>query len=266
MQRGADTADRLEGKVVIITGASSGLGPVMAKLFVEHGARVMLAARREELVREVAADCGSSAVAMRADVTDEEDVVAMVARTIDAFGQVDVLCNNAATPGQDLPVWEQTLENWNATFAVDITAAMLCTREVLKQSMLERGSGVIINFSSTAGLRGQKRKSHYVTAKASLRAFTKAVALEVGPKGIRCNCLVPGGIETELWTNWVRRTAAEGQVDYETRRAELLSSVALRDISKPSDIANAALFLASDESRMMTGQSVVVDVGGYMLG
>jgi 3-oxoacyl-[acyl-carrier protein] reductase len=260
------TSGRLAGKVAIITGASTGLGPVMAKLFVEHGARAMLTARREELVQEAAADCGAQAIAMKADVTNEEDVVAMVERTIETFGQVDVLCNNAATPGQDLFVWEQTLDNWNATLAVDITAAMLCTREVLKQSMLERRSGTIINFSSTAGLRGQVRKSHYVTAKASLRAFTKAVALEVGPQGIRCNCLVPGGIETELWENWVRRTAAEGQVDYETRRSELLAGVALRDISKPLDLANAALFLASDESRMMTGQSIVVDAGGYMLG
>jgi NAD(P)-dependent dehydrogenase (short-subunit alcohol dehydrogenase family) len=260
------TTDRLEGRVALITGASSGLGPVMAKLFVQHGAQVMLAARREDLVQAAAADCGSSAESMKADVTKEEDVVAMVQRTVEAFGQIDVLCNNAATPGQDLFVWEQTLENWNATLAVDITAAMLCTREVLKQSMLERGSGSIINFSSTAGLRGQRRKSHYVTAKASLRAFTKAVALEVGPKGIRCNCLVPGGIETELWEKWVRRTAGENQVDYETRRSELLSGVALGDISKPTDVANAALFLACDESRMMTGQSLVVDAGGYMLG
>src|ERR1700727_1552207 len=101
---------RLAGKVALITGASSGLGPVMAKLFVEHGARVMLSARREDLVEQVAADCGPNAAAMRADVTDEEDVVAMVERTIETFGQVDVLCNNAATPGKDLFVWEQTLD------------------------------------------------------------------------------------------------------------------------------------------------------------
>jgi 3-oxoacyl-[acyl-carrier protein] reductase len=266
VHEGATTSGRLAGKVAIITGASSGLGPVMAELFVAQGARVMLAARREDLVQEAAAACGPSAVSMRADVTDEDDVVALVAQTVEMFGQVDVLCNNAATPGQDLFVWEQTLENWNATLAVDITAAMLCSREVLRQSMLERGSGAIINFSSTAGLRGQLRKSHYVTAKASLRAFTKAVALEVGPQGIRCNCLVPGGIETELWDNWVRRTAAENGVDYETQRSEVLAGVALRDISKPIDVANAALFLASDESRTMTGQSIVVDAGGYMLG
>jgi NAD(P)-dependent dehydrogenase (short-subunit alcohol dehydrogenase family) len=257
---------RLAGKVAVITGAGTGLGPVMAKLFVEQGARVVLAARREHLVEQAAAACGPNALALRADVTDEDDVVAMVTRAVEEFGHVDVLCNNAAVPGQDLYVWEQTLDNWNATFAVDITAAMLCTREVLQQSMLERRSGVILNFSSSAGLRGQPRKTHYVTAKASLRAFTKAVALETGPHGIRCNCLVPGGIETELWENWARRTAAEQGVDYATRRAELLAGTALRDISKPIDIANAALFLASDESRTITGQSIVVDAGGYMLG
>ena len=129
---------------------------------------------------------------MRADVTNEDDVAAMVARAVTEFGHVDIMCNNAAVPGQDRWIWEQTLENWNATIAIDITAAMLCTREVLRQSMLEHRSGVILNFSSTAGYAGMVRKSHYVTAKASLRAFTKAVALEVGEYGIRCNCIVPG--------------------------------------------------------------------------
>ena len=141
---------------------------------------------------------------MRADVTNEDDVIAMVARAVEAFGHVDIMCNNAAAPGTDRYIWEQTLENWNATIAIDVTSAMLCTREVLKQSMLERRSGVILNFSSTVALAGMLRKTHYVTAKASLRAFTKTVALEVGPYGIRCNCIIPGGIDTELWQNWVR--------------------------------------------------------------
>lgn len=257
---------RLAGKVAIITGAGTGLGPVMAKLFVDEGASVLLAARRLELVEEAAAACGAGAVAMRADVTSEDDVAAMVARAVETFGHVDVMCNNAAAPGKDLYVWEQTLDNWNDTIAVDVTAAMLCSREVLRQSMLERRSGVIINFSSTAGLGGMARKTHYTTAKASLRALTKSVALEVGPYGIRCNCIVPGGIETDLWKNWVTRTASELGVDFETQRDKLLSGVALRDISTPQDVANLALFLASDESRTITGQSVVVDAGGYMLG
>jgi 3-oxoacyl-[acyl-carrier protein] reductase len=257
---------RLAGKVAIITGASTGVGPVMAKLFVDEGAKVLLSARREELVREAAAACGDDAIAMRVDVTNESEVIAMVARAVSEFGQVDIMCNNAAAPGTDLWIWEQTVENWNATIAIDTTAAMLCTREVLKQSMLERRTGAIVNFSSTAGFQGLPRKSHYVTAKAGLRAFTKAVAGEVGSYGIRCNCLVPGGIDTDLFKNWVRRTADEQGVDYDVQRATLLSGVALKDISTPRDIANAALFLASDDSRTVTGQSFVVDAGGYFLG
>ncbi len=257
---------RLDGKVAIITGASTGLGPVMAKRFVDEGARVLLAARREELVREAARACGDTAIAMRVDVTDEDEVIAMVARAVEEFGQVDVLCNNAAAPGTDLFIWEQTLDNWNATIAIDVTAAMLCSREVLKQSMLERRSGVILNFSSTAGFNGIVRKSHYVTAKASLRAFTKTVALEVGRHGIRCNCIVPGGIDTELWRNWMRRTADERGVDPEEHRARMLAGVPLQEISSTDDVANVALFLASDEARTITGQSVVVDAGSYMLG
>jgi 3-oxoacyl-[acyl-carrier protein] reductase len=257
---------RLQGKVAIITGASTGLGPILGAVFVREGARVLLAARREELVREAAQAAGPGAVAMRADVTNEDDVAAMVARAVAEFGQVDILCNNAAAPGQDRWIWEQTLDNWNSTIAIDVTAAMLCTREVLNQSMLQRRCGVILNFSSTAGYHGIVRKTHYVTAKASLRAFTKTVALEVGPHGIRCNCIVPGAIDTDLYRNWLQRTAAEQGVDVETVRAKSLKDVALRDISSPGDVANLALFLASDESRTITGQSIPVDAGGYMQG
>jgi NAD(P)-dependent dehydrogenase (short-subunit alcohol dehydrogenase family) len=257
---------RLSGKVAIITGASTGCGPVMAELFVREGARVLLSARREELVQEAAKKAGGGAIAMRADVTSEDDVRAMVDRCMSEFGQVDILLNNAAAPGTDKYVWEQTLENWNATIAIDVTAAMLCTREVLNRSMLERGSGSIVNFSSTAGWNGIPRKTHYVTAKAALRAFTKTVALEVGPKGIRCTCLVPGGIETDLWVKWGERMAGEQGISFEEWKAKQLSGVALRTISTPHDIANLALFLASDESRTITGQSINCDAGGVMVG
>jgi 3-oxoacyl-[acyl-carrier protein] reductase len=256
----------LEGKVAIITGASTGLGPVMAKMFADEGASVVLAARREELVLEAAAAAGERAIGLKVDVTQEDEVIAMVARAVEEFGQVDIMCNNAAAPGTDTWIWEQTLENWNATIAIDVTAAMLCSREVLRQSMMERRSGVILNFSSTAGFSGLPRKSHYVTAKASLRAFTKAVALEVGPYGIRCNCVVPGSIDTELWQNWVKRTAAEQGIDPDEHRASMLRGVALRDISSTTDVANLALFLASDNARTITGQSIPVDAGGFMQG
>jgi 3-oxoacyl-[acyl-carrier protein] reductase len=257
---------RLAGKVAIITGASTGVAPVMAKLFVQEGARVLLAARREELVLAVAAQAGPGAVGMRADVTVEDDVRAMVDRAISEFDQVDILLNNAAAPGVDKFIWEQTLENWNATIAIDLTAAMLCTREVLNRSMMERKKGSIINFSSTAAWVGIPRKTHYVSAKAALRAFTKTVALEVGPHGIRCNCLVPGSIDTELWRNYAKRMAAQEGTDYEAWRAKRFKEMPLRTISTAADIAMLALFLASDESRTITGQSINCDAGAVMIG
>lgn len=259
-------AGRLEGKVAIITGASTGCGPVMAKLFVEQGAKVLLSARREELVLEAAEQAGSGAIGMRCDVTSEDDIRSMVDRAMEEFGQIDILLNNAAAPGQDKWVWEQTLQNFNDTIAIDLTAAMLCTREVLNRSMLERKGGSIVNFSSTAGWTGMVRKTHYTSAKAALRALTKTVALEAGPYGIRCNCLVPGSIETELWVNYGNRMAGEQGITFEQWKEKSLSGVPLRAISQPSDIANLALFLASDESRTITGQSINCDAGQYMVG
>ena len=262
----ANNGQRLSGKVAIITGASTGCGPVMAKLFIEQGAKVLLAARREDLVLEAAKAAGGGAIGIRADVTNEDDVRAMVDRAMEEFGQVDIMLNNAAAPGTDKWVWEQTVENFNATIAIDLTAAMLCTREVLNRSMLERKTGSIVNFSSTAGWTGMVRKTHYTAAKAALRALTKTVALEVGPQGIRCNCLVPGSIETELWMNWGKRMAAEQGLTYEAWKTKVIETVPLRAISQPIDIANLALFLASDESRTITGQSINCDAGGVMIG
>src|SRR5258708_4853333 len=163
---------RLEDKVIIITGASDGLGRVMATMFSAEGAALVLAARRTELLEETARmvrDGGGSAVTVTTDVTSEDQVVAMVRAAVDAHGHVDVLINNAAQPGKDLFIWEQTLDNWNSTIAIDVTAAMLCSREVLRQSMLERTTGSIVNVSSTAGWNGIPRKSHYAVAKAGLR-------------------------------------------------------------------------------------------------
>jgi NAD(P)-dependent dehydrogenase (short-subunit alcohol dehydrogenase family) len=258
---------RFTGKVAIVTGASTGLGPVMSKMLADEGAKVLMAARRAELVEAAAAQIGDSAIAMRADVTREEDVAAMVDAAMQRWGQVDIMMNNAAGPGQDKYIWEQTLENWNATFAIDVTAAMLCSREVLRRSMMERKSGVIINFSSAAGWNGLPRKSHYSAAKASLRVLTKVIAMETGPYGIRCNCVVPGQIETELLKNWFARTAKEEGITVEQKREAILSGVALKGvISTPEDVANLALFLASDAARTITGQSINVDAGGVMVG
>ncbi|HLN15588.1 MAG TPA: SDR family oxidoreductase [Acidimicrobiales bacterium] len=257
---------RLDGKVTIITGAGGGLGRVMAGRFAEEGALVTIAGRRKDALDETAAGIDAEVLVVPTDVTDEEQVEAMVAATVERHGGVDVMLNNAAQPGTDLHIWEQTLENWNATLAIDVTAAMLCTRAVLNQSMLERRSGAIVNFSSSAGWHGIPRKSHYCVAKAGLRTLTKVVAQEVGPYGIRVNCLVPGAIDTELLRNYQARIAAEQGVTVEKLRESSTRSSALRKISTPDEVASAVLFLVSDEAVTITGQSISVDAGTYLVG
>jgi 3-oxoacyl-[acyl-carrier protein] reductase len=257
---------RFRDRVAIVTGASTGVGPVMAGMLAREGARVVVAARRLELVEKVAAEIGEAAVAVRADVSREHDVATMVEAAMSRWGKVDIMINNAAVPGTDMYVWEQTLENWNATIAVDVTAAMLCTREVLRRCMLERRSGAIVNFSTGAAWTGMARKSHYSVAKVGLHALTKVVALEAGPYGIRCNCVVPGVIETELLRNYIARVAAEEGVSFEEKRAFLVDESALKIPSTAEDVANLALFLASDQARTITGQCIAVDAGHVMMG
>ena len=256
--------NRFAGKVAIVTGASSGLGPVMARMLVEEGANVVLAARRGELVEAAAEALGESAIAVRADVTDERDVAAMVAAAMERWEQVDVLMNNAAVPGVDKFVWEQTVDNFLDTYKVDCMAAMLCTREVLNASMMARRSGAIVNFSSGAGWDGMERKSHYSAAKGALRILTKVTAKEVGQFGVRCNCVVPGAIETDLMIGYMARIAGEQGVSVEEIAARIQAPLPLKTFSTPEDVARLALFLASDDARTITGQSVNVDAGLVM--
>ena len=255
---------RFAGKVAIVTGASTGLGPIMAKMIVAEGGKVIMAARRLELVAAAAAELGDAAVAVRADVTDEGDVAAMVDAAMSRWGQVDVMLNNAAVPGTDKFIWEQTIDNFMDTYKVDCMAAMLCSREVLNRSMLARKSGVIINFSSGAGWDGMVRKSHYSAAKGALRILTKVIAKEVGEFGIRCNCVVPGAIATDLMINYMERIAGEQGKTVEEIAAAIQSPLPLKTFSTPEDVANLALFLASDQARTITGQSINVDGGLVM--
>jgi 3-oxoacyl-[acyl-carrier protein] reductase len=252
---------RFKGQVAVVTGAGTGVGAMLTKALVTEGARVALAGRRADMLEAVASPLGESAIAVPTDITSESDVVRLVDCALSSFGQIDMLVNNAATPGSDKFIWEQTLENWNSTIGVNVTGAMICSREVLRRSMLTRESGVIINVSSIAGLEGRVRKSHYTASKAALIALTKVIAYEAGPYGIRCNCVVPGMIDTELYRNWISRISRERGISPDEREAELLAGTALRRASKPEDVAEAILFLMSGAAHTITGQSLIVDGG-----
>jgi len=253
-------------RVALITGAGAGLGWATAQRLADDGMRVICLGRGENVVGRAAElrSRGKEADSEIVDVADAQAVKAGVKNILARHGRVDVLLNNAAQPGADLHIWEQTLDNWNATLAIDVTAAMLCTREVLNQSMLERRSGSIVNFSSSAGWNGIPRKSHYCVAKAGLRVLTKVTAQEVGPFGIRVNCLVPGAIDTELLRSYQARIAAEQGVTVERIREGAARSSSLRHISTPEEVAAVVRFLASDESRYITGQQIRVDAGSLL--
>ena len=233
---------RLDGKVAIITGASTGLGPVMGALFVREGARVLLAARREELVREAADAAGEGAIAMRADVTNEDDVAAMVARAVDEFGHVDIMCNNAAAPGTDKWVWEQTLENWNATIA---------HRRHRRDAVHERGAEAV---DARAPCRGDPQllvdgglQRH--GPQDALR-HRQGVAARLHPRRSPSKSASTASAATascrEASTRSCGRTGSDARPRSRasTTRATARASsrgVALRDISSPSDVANLAL-------------------------
>lgn len=238
----------------------------MAQLFSREGALLVLAGRTHDTLVDTASTITGPCLAIRADVTQERQVVEMVERAVKEFGRVDILLNNAAQPGKDHFLWEQTLENWNQNLAVNLTGPMLCTREVLKQSMLEQRSGSIVNFSSYVSWQGKIRKSHYCVSKSGLRLLTKVTALEAGEYGVRANCIVPGATSTALLLRYIDRVAAEKQVEPDAISDDYKAASALRQINTPMQVATAALFLASDDSSGMSGQSLSVDAGSYLVG
>jgi NAD(P)-dependent dehydrogenase (short-subunit alcohol dehydrogenase family) len=258
---------RFKDKVAIITGSGTGIGRDMAIAFAREGARVTVAARREPLLVETAElaekESGHRPLVVQADITREHDVERMVERTVAEFGQLDFMINNAAHPGKDLHVWEQTLENWNQTLATNLTSQFLVSRAALRH-MMPRRSGVILTFSSVAALRPHARKSHYTASKSGIFGFTRTLAQEVGPYGIRANCVVPGAIRTELLVNYYKRIAAERGVTPEVVASEAARDAALGRAVEPQEVTRVVMFLCSDDASAITGQMIRVCAGAAM--
>jgi NAD(P)-dependent dehydrogenase (short-subunit alcohol dehydrogenase family) len=245
---------RLQNKVAVITGAASGMGRGTAIRFAGEGAAVVIADLNEEGGAAAVRECrenGGNAVFQKTDVGNETDVRAAVARAVKEFGKLDVIYNNAGLVGAMGSIEGTLLEDWDRTFAVLTRGVFLGMKHAIPE-MRKNGGGSIISTASIAGLFGGFGSHAYSAAKAAVVNLTRSVALEVAKHKIRVNCICPGGINTPIF-NILTSDA--------NRMEQLLAACPLKRAGHPEDIANMALFLASDEAQWITGQAMVVDGG-----
>lgn len=248
-------ARRLKDKVAIITGGGQGIGRAFALRFAGEGAHVVVADIQEEKAGSVArevGDLGTNGLAVRTDVSDAESTRAMVERTVERFGRVDVLVNNAAIFAtiKMKPFEEIGREEWDRMMAVNLTGAFLCCQAVSPR-MREQRWGRIINISSATVLMGRPYYAHYVTSKAGIIGMTRALANELGSDNVTVNAIMPGATETEVPRETVNPEQAEA----------LIASQAIHRRERPDDLVGAAAFLASDDAGFITGQSINIDGG-----
>ena len=237
-------------KTVLITGGSRGIGRELVRLFSENGYNVAFTYRSSDVrANELAKDTG--ALPIKADSAKESDVNSAIAKTLSEYGSIDCLINNAAISSFSL-FTDLSIEEWNETLAVNLTGAFLYSRGVIPD-MLKRKEGRIINISSMWGLVGSSCEVHYSAAKAGLIGMTKALAKELGPSGITVNAIAPGVINTEM----------NSHLSDEDREA-LIDETPLMRIGECSDVAEAALFLASDKASFITGEVLNVS-GGFVI-
>jgi NAD(P)-dependent dehydrogenase (short-subunit alcohol dehydrogenase family) len=251
---------KLADKVAIITGGNSGIGKATTELFSREGARVCITGRNEDEERcrdvvEKIRNAGGEAIYFIADVRFPDECRKTVEATIEAFGRVDILLNNAGVYFAENTV-ECSEEHWDLTVDVSLKGAFLMSKHALP-SMIERGSGVIINIGSGWGVQGGEKAVAYCAAKGGVVVMTKAMAIDHGHQGIRVNCLSPGDVKTPMLDADAK---AQGMTvaKYEAMAAQR----PMGRIGTPEELAKAALFLASDDSTYMTGANLVVDGGG----
>jgi NAD(P)-dependent dehydrogenase (short-subunit alcohol dehydrogenase family) len=251
-----DTTRTLEGKAALVMGASRGIGAEIARAYAAAGARVVLAARDEVALAGVVDDItrrGGHAIALQADVTSEGDVERVVSGGVEEFGRLDVACNTAAGGAPPTPLAELDLADFRRSVDVNLIGAFLGLKHEIA-AMLEHGGGAIVNISSTAGLEGVANLAGYSATKHALIGLTKVAALDYAERGIRVNAVAPGPILTphlERAGEKYQRMAAE--------------AMPLRRIGLPSEVADAVVWLSSQQSSFVTGPTVVID-GGKMAG
>ncbi len=245
--------DRLKGKVAIVTGAASGFGAGMVRRFAEEGARVVVADLNGKGAERIASEIGNAAIWARADVSQRADVDEMVGAALHAFGRVDVMVNNAGYTHRNGDMLKVDEETFDLITAVNMKAVYHAARAVVPV-MEKQGGGVILTTASTAGLRPRPGLTWYNASKGWAITATKSMAVELAPKNIRVNCLCPVAGDTGMLERFMGADTPE-------IREKFRASIPLGRLSTPLDIANAALWLASEEAAFITGVALEVDGG-----
>jgi len=254
---------RLDGKVAVITGGASGIGEATVRLFVDEGARVVVADIQDRKAETLVDTLGGAAVYQRTDVSQEEDVRAAVQRAVDEYGRLDCIYNNAGFGGAVGPIEEIPVDEYDATMNVLLRGVFLGMKHAAPV-MKAQGSGSIISTASVAGLRGGDGPHIYSAAKAAVVHLTRSVSLELAESGVRVNCICPGGIATPIFKGAILPDMEDSAV-VEMVKPFLVQFQPIKRSGLPEDIARAALWLTSDESSFVTGQAIVVD-GGFTAG
>jgi len=243
---------KLEGKVAIVTGATSGMGRATAVLFAKEGAKVVVTGRNEERAQAVVDEIkgnGGEAIYVIVDASNVEDCKKIFDATIEAFGTVDILVNNAGMLSMS-PLLDVSIEEWNKVFAVNVTSALYLT-QLCAPVMKEKGKGVIVNVASVASYAAHHGFAAYISSKHAMAGLSKSMAWELGPE-IRVNAIAPGAIHTAMVDSIGGPSVLQGMID----------NCPCKRVGQPEDIAGAALFLASDDCTFLTGQIIKVD-GGF---
>jgi 3-oxoacyl-[acyl-carrier protein] reductase len=254
---------RLEGKVAIVAGVGPDIGKASALAFAREGAAVVLVARTRERLEAIAREieaAGGRALVAPADITDERQVIAMVQRVRESFGRIDVLMNNATFSGRVAPLQDLSVAEWDQVLRGALTSYMMTTREALKV-MIPQRSGSIIQVSSGAGVVGFNRRAHYAAAKAGVNNMVHTLAWEAGRYNIRVNGIVVGAVRTEAWGQGAAERARQSGMTMEQLEARWAERSPLRRMVRAREVADTALFLASEESSGLTGQLLSVTAG-----
>jgi len=255
---------RLDGKRAVITGAASGIGEATARLFIAEGATVVLADTDELRGKRIASELGDRARFVATDVSRESDVDRAVTTSVDAFGGLDVMFNNAGVPGSTGGIEEIDVETWDRTIAVHLRGVFLGIRAAAR-IMRAQGRGSIINTSSVAASRANMAGHDYSAAKAAITHLTETTANELGEHGVRVNAVCPGAIATSIFGRAAGLGSEDAQRTVDFMATVLSDAAPIRRVGRPADIAETVLWLASDLSGFVTGQAIAVD-GGLITG